>query len=151
MQDYTRFLSEKSEKATGKDKPAQDAGVKSNNQGVKFDNNAASTSNVNGKDEKKRHDPNIVCQCLRCDEPGHHIARYCTNKGKPAVTYPRSVSQQGDRVGGKGSEGGKGIGEKKGSVAAAVAAETTDDEYKDFMMFQDSEWKANKAKSTRRK
>ncbi len=65
----TRFLSEKSEKATGKDKPAQDAGVKSNNQGVKFDNNAAGTSNANGKDARKRHDPNIVC--LRCDEPGH--------------------------------------------------------------------------------
>ena len=146
MQDHTRFLSEKSEKATGKDKPAQDAGVKSNNQGVKFDNNAAGTSNANGKDARKRHDPNIVC--LRCDEPGH-IARYCTNKGKPAVTYPRSVSQQGDRVGGKGSEGGKDKGERKGSVAAAVAAETTDAKYQEFLKFQ--EWQADKAKSTRRK
>jgi hypothetical protein len=146
MQDYTRFLTEKSEKPTGKDKQAQDARVKSNNQGVKFDNNAAGTSNANGKDTKKRHDPNIVC--LRCDEPGH-IARYCTNKGKPAVTYPRSVSQQGDRVGGKGSEGGKDKGERKGSVATAVAAETTDAKYQEFLKFQ--EWPADKAKSTRRK
>jgi hypothetical protein len=146
MQDYTRFLTEKSEKPTGKDKQAQDAGVKSNNQGVKFDNNAASTSNANGKDKKKRHDPSIVC--LRCDEPGH-IARYCTNHGKPAVTYPRSVSQQGDRAGGKGSESGKGKGEKKGSVAAAVAAETTDDDYKEFLKFK--EFQANQSKSTRRK
>jgi hypothetical protein len=143
MQDYTRFRTEKSEKSTGKDKQAQDSGVKSNNQGVKFDNNAAGTSKADGKDKKKRHDPNIVC--LTCDEPGH-IARYCTNKGKPAVTYPRSASQQGDRGGGKGSEGGKGKGEKKGSVAA-VAAETTDDEWEEFPKFK--EFKANK--STRAK
>ncbi len=71
MQDYTRFLTEKSEKPTGKDKQAQDSGVKSNNQGVKFDNNAAGTSKAGGKDTQKRHDPNIVC--LRCDEPGHKL------------------------------------------------------------------------------
>jgi hypothetical protein len=147
MQDYTRFLSEKSEKATDKDKPAQDSGgVKSNNQGVRFDNNAAGTSKDAGKAPKKRHDPHIVC--LRCDEPGH-IARYCTNKGKPAVTYPRSVSQHGDRGGDKRSESGKGKGEKKGSVAAAVAAETTEDDHEEFQRFQ--EWKANQSKSTRRK
>ena len=150
MQDYTRFLiekSEKSEKSTGKDKQAQDSGVKSNNQGVRFDNNAAGTSKAAGKDPKKRHDPNIVC--LRCDEPGH-IARYCTNKGKPAMTYPRPVSQHGDRGGDKRSESGKGKGEKKGSVAAAVAAETTEDQYRDFQRFQ--EWKeSSSSKSTRRK
>lgn len=148
MQDYTRFLTDKSEKSTGKDKQAQDAGVKSNDQKVKFDNNAAGTSNANGKDtKKKRHDPHIVC--LRCNEPGH-IARYCTNQGKPAMTYPRPVSQHGDRGGDKGSESGKGKGEKKGSVAAAVAAETTEDEYREFQRFQ--EWKeANSSKSTRRK
>ena len=136
-----------SEKPTGKDKQAQDAGVKSNNQGVKFDNNVAGTSRAAGKDTKRRHDPNIVC--LRCNEPGH-IARLCTNQGKPALTYTRTGSQQGDRVGDKGSESGKGKGEKKGSVAAAVAAETTEDEYRDFQRFQ--EWKeANSSKSTRRK
>jgi hypothetical protein len=146
MQDYTRFLTEKSEKSTGKDKQAQDAGVKSNNQGVKFDNNAAGTSKAAGK-EGRKHDPNIVC--LRCNEPGH-IARLCTNQGKPALTYTRSGSQQRDRVGDKGSESGKGKGERKGSVAAAVAAETTEDEYRDFQRFQ--EWKeANSSKSTRRK
>ncbi len=148
MQDYTRFLtdksdsekSDKSEKSTGKDKQRQDSGVK-------FDNNAAGTSKVAGKDPRKRHDPNIVC--LRCNEPGH-IARLCTNQGKPALTYTRTGSQQGDRVGDKGSESGKGKGEKKGSVAAAVAAETTEDEYRDFQRFQ--EWKeANSSKSTRRK
>ena len=143
MQDYTRFLtdkSEKSEKSTGKDKQVQEAGVR-------FDNNAAGTSKAASKDTRRRHDPNIVC--LRCDEPGH-IARYCTNKGKPAVTYPRPVSQHGDRGGDKGSERGKGKGEKKGSVAAAVAAETNEDEYQDFQRFQ--EWKAsNSSKSTRRK
>ena len=146
MQDYTRFLtdksdkSEKSEKSTGKDKQVQEAGVR-------FDNNAAGTSKADSKDTRRRHDPNIVC--LRCDEPGH-IARYCTNKGKPAVTYPRPVSQHGDRGGDKGSESGKGKGEKKGSVAAAVAAETNEDEYQDFQRFQ--EWKAsNSSKSTRRK
>jgi hypothetical protein len=149
MQDYTRFLiekSEKSEKSTGKDKQAQDSGVKSNNQGVRFDNNAAGTSKA-GKDPKRRHDPNIVC--LRCNEPGH-IARYCTNQGKPAMTYPRPVPQHDDRGGDKRSESGKGKGEKKGSVAAAVAAETTEDQYRDFQRFQ--EWKeANSSKSTRRK
>ena len=149
MQDYTRFLTDKSEKPTGKDKQAQDsdAGVKSNNQGVRFDNNAAGTSKDAGKAPKKRHDPHIVC--LRCNEPGH-IARYCTNQGKPALTYPRPVPQHGDRGGDKGSESGKGKGEKKGSVAAAVAAETTEDQYRDFQRFQ--EWKeANSSKSTRRK
>ena len=149
MQDYTRFLTDKSEKPTGKDKQAQDAGVKSNNQGVKFDNNAAGTSKAAGKDPRngKKHDPNIVC--LRCNEPGH-IARLCTNQGKPALTYTRPVSQHGDRGGDKGSESGKGKGEKKGSVAAAVAAETTEDDYRDFQRFQ--EWKeANSSKSTRRK
>ncbi len=148
MQDYTRFLtdksekSEKSEKSTGKDKPAQDSGVR-------FDNNAAGTSKAAGKDTRngKKHDPNIVC--LRCNEPGH-IARLCTNQGKPALTYTRTGSQQGDRVGDKGSESGKGKGEKKGSVAAAVAAETKEDEYRDFQRFQ--EWKeASSSKSTRRK
>jgi hypothetical protein len=148
MQDYTRFLtdksekSDKSEKPTGKDKQRQDSGVK-------FDNNAAGTSKAAGKDPRngKKHDPNIVC--LRCNEPGH-IARLCTNQGKPALTYTRTGSQQGDRVGDKGSESGKGKGEKKGSVAAAVAAETTEDEYRDFQRFQ--EWKeANSSKSTRRK
>jgi hypothetical protein len=140
MQDYTRFLTEKSEKSTGKDKQAQDSGVKSNNQGARFDNNllnAAGTSKAADKDTKKRHDPNIVC--LRCNEPGH-IARHCTNTGKPAGTYPRPVSHHGDRGGDRGSESGKGKGEKKGSVAAAVAAETTEDEYRDFQRSQ--EWKA---------
>lgn len=145
MQDYTRFLTEKSEKSTGKDNQAQDSVVKSSKQGVRSDNNAAETSKA-GKDTKKRHDPHIVC--LRCDEPGH-IARYCTNKGKPAVTYPRPVSQQGDRGGDRGSERGKGKVERKGSVAAAVAAETTEDEYRDFQRFQ--EWKASSSNSTRRK
>jgi len=146
MQDYTRFLTDKSEKSdksdksTGKDKQRQDSGVK-------FDNNAAGTSKAAGKDPRngKKHDPNIVC--LRCNEPGH-IARFCTNPGKPALT-DRSGSQQRDRVGDKGSESGKGKGERKGSVAAAVAAETTEDEYRDFQRFQ--EWKANSSKSTRRK
>jgi hypothetical protein len=142
MQDYTRFLTEKS---TGKDKPAQDSAVKSNNQGVKFDNNAVGTSKANDKGTRKRHDPGIIC--LRCDEPGH-IARNCTNKGKPAVTYRRSASQQGDRGGEKGSKGGTGNGEKKGSVAAAVASETTD-EWQEFKDFQ--EFKANKSKASRRK
>jgi hypothetical protein len=148
MQDYTRFLtdksekSDKSEKPTGKDKQRQDSGVK-------FDNNAAGTSKAAGKDPRngKKHDPNIVC--LRCNEPGH-IARLCTNQGKPALTYTRPVSQHGDRGGDKGSESGKGKGEKKGSVAAAVAAETPEDEYRDLQRFQ--EWKeANSSKSTRRK
>jgi hypothetical protein len=49
MQDYTRFLTEKSEKSTGKDKQARDSGVKSNNQGVRFDNNAAGTSKAADK------------------------------------------------------------------------------------------------------
>ena len=101
--------------------------MKSNDKGVRFDNNAVGTSKANDKGTKKRHDPDIIC--LRCDEPGH-IARYCTNKGKTTETYPRSASQQGDRGGGKGSKGGTGKGgtgkdEKKGSVSAATAASTT--------------------------
>jgi hypothetical protein len=158
MQDYTRFLtdksekSEKSEKSTGKDKPAQDAGVKSNNQGVKFDNNAAGTSKANNKGTKKQHDPDIIC--LRCDEPGH-IARFCTNKGKPAMTYSRAASQQGDKGGDKGSKGGAGKDGKKGSVSAAAAAGTSSmQEYQEFCEYQ--EFKAQRERdqkkdSTRRK
>jgi hypothetical protein len=143
MQDYTRFLTEK---PTGKDKQAQDPGVKSNNQGVRFDNNAAGTSKANGK-ENKRHNPDIICD--KCGEKGH-IARQCTEPGKAAVNYPRSAAQQSDQGGEKSRGGGKRKGEKKGSVAAAVAAETTEDEYKDFQRFQ--EWKeANSSKSNRRK
>ena len=144
MHDYCRFLTDKS---TSKDKPAQDSGVKSNNQGVRFDNNAVGTSKANDKGTKgtkKRHDPDILC--LRCDEPGH-IARYCTNKGKTPENYPRSASQQSDRGGGKG--GGKGKDEKKGSVSAATAAGTTSaQEWEEFQEFK--EFKA-KLKSTGRK
>jgi hypothetical protein len=144
MHDYCRFLTDKS---TSKDKPAQDSGVKSNNQGVRFDNNAAGTSKANDKGTKgtkKRHDPDILC--LRCDEPGH-IARFCTNKGKTTENYPRSASQQSDRGGGKG--GGKGKDEKKGSVSAATAAGTTSaQEWEEFQEYK--EFKA-KLKSTGRK
>ena len=132
------------------------SGVKSNNQGVRFDNNAVGTSKANDKGTKgtkKRHDPDIIC--LRCDEPGH-IARYCTNKGKTSETssYPRSASQQGDRGGGKGSKGGTGKGgtgkdEKKGSVSAATAAGTTSVQaWEEFREYQ--EFKA-KFESARRK
>ncbi len=143
MQDYTRFLTEK---PTGKDKQAQDPGVKSNNQGVRFDNNAAGTSKANGK-ENKRHTstPDIICD--KCGEKGH-IARQCTEPGKAAVNYPRSAAQQSDQGGEKSRGGGKRKGEKKGSVAAAVAAETTEDDHEEFQRFQ--EWKANQSKSTRR-
>ena len=140
MHDYCRFLTDKS---TSKDKPAQDSGVKSNNQGVRFDNNAVGTSKANDKGTKgtkKRHDPDIPC--LRCDEPGH-IARFCTNKGKTTENYPRSASQQSDRGGGKGKD------EKKGSVSAATAAGTPSaQEWEEFQEYK--EFKA-KLKSTGRK
>ena len=140
MQDYCRFLTDKS---TSKDKPAQDSGVRSNDKGVKFDNNAVGTSKANDKGPRRRHDPDI--KCLRCDEIGH-IARHCTNQGKTTVTYPRSASQQSDRGGDKGKGGGKGKGEKKGSVASAAAVEPSEDELSSW-----EEWKElkkfNKLKS----